>query len=92
MPDVAATTARRKKMTKSNENQRCEICQAPISSIELECSHGLSEKYIGIHSEIPFHPNPNVIILTKNTYGNINIDCFKYRQKHFEKWNGNNGG
>ena len=23
------------------EIKRCEVCQAPISSIELECSHGL---------------------------------------------------
>ena len=31
----------------SKENQRCDICNAPISSIELECSHGMTDKNIG---------------------------------------------
>ena len=41
--DVAPTTKRKV----SKETQRCEICNAPISSIELECSHGLTDKNLG---------------------------------------------
>ena len=41
--DIAPT--RKRKVSK--ETQRCEICNAPISSIELECSHGLNDKNLG---------------------------------------------
>ena len=39
-----------KNKPKENESQFCEICQAPISSIELECPHGLSETLLGVDS------------------------------------------
>ena len=45
--DSSSEVAPTRKRKVSKENQRCEICNAPISSIELECSHGLNDKNLG---------------------------------------------